>query len=541
MAFYDVAKAFHTVWIDGLFVQMYDLGITGKIWRILYRCYINFRCCVKLNGKHSNWYELLCGIHQGGFMSLMKYTIFINSLLVTLMNANICCKIYRTPSTPLGYADDVATCCLNKQKLDRAMEIVYSHGCVWRYELNAKKSGVLVYGESVKDHKANSICRTFKLGPNRVAERSNYDHVGIRNCIFKGDNSGIEDRISKGRRTFNSISGIGIRKGGISMFTCNVIFWSIVIPTTLYGCELWIMDDIGINMIEEFQNYVGRRMQRLHPKSSRICSFYGLGWMRLERIIQIKKLMFIHSIMKMNDDDLPKKIFCERANFYFNNEQFGMENTYQSAVFDLLNVSDVFGLLKEVKSMVQRQHFYTKSGWKSIVWKKGWFLEDLHWKIEKQMHRSLDHLGGVSPVNRYLTWWMISDKYPKLTRDCEILVKIISHASILKSDDFKYKRLPGTDQMCSLCDGFLIEDARHLILECTHFNLERESAFREIEGIEDGSGVVFFEGEGDLLYKILGKPDDRLDIEQLERIWLITLKFVSTVYKINVNSKKGIG
>ena len=263
--------------------------------------------------------------------------------------------------------------------------------------------------------------------------------------------------------------------------------------------------------------------------------------MRLERIIQIKKLMFIHSIMKMNDDDLPKKIFCERANFYFNNEQFGMENTYQSAVFDLLNVSDVFGLLKEVKSMVQRQHFYTKSGWKSIVWKKGWFLEDLHWKIEKQMHRSLDHLGGVSPVNRYLTWWMISDKYSKLTRDCEILVKIISHASILKSDDFKYKRLPGTDQMCSLCDGFLIEDARHLILECTHFNLERESAFREIEGIEDGSGVVFFEGEGDLLYKILGKPDDRLDIEQLERIWLITLKFVSTVYKINVNSKKGIG
>ena len=52
---------------------------------------------------------------------------------------------------------------------------------------------------------------------------------------------------------------------------------------------------------------------------------------------------------------------------------------------------------------------------------------------------------------------------------------------------------------------------------------------------------MFFEGDGDLLYKILGKPNDRLDIEQLERIWLIILKFVSTVYKINVNSKKGIG
>ena len=35
VAFYDVAEAFDTVWIDGLFMQMYDLGISGKTWRLL--------------------------------------------------------------------------------------------------------------------------------------------------------------------------------------------------------------------------------------------------------------------------------------------------------------------------------------------------------------------------------------------------------------------------------------------------------------------------------------------------------------------------
>ena len=367
VAFYDVAKAFDTVWIDGLFKQMYDLGICGKIWRLLYRCYINFKCCVKIQGSFSSWYEPLCGIHQGGFMSLMKYTVFINSLLVTLKDANICAKIYRTPSTPLGYADDVATCCLSKQKLDKAMGIVYQHGCTWRYELNAKKSGVLVYGESPKDHERNSLYRSFKLGPNNVKERINYDHVGIRNCIFPDDISGIVERVAKGRRAFNSVSCIGIRKGGISMATCSVIFWSIVVPTTLYGCELWIMDDASLNLIEDFQNFIGKRTQRFHPKIPNICSFYGLGWMRLERIIQIRKIMFIRSIMVMDDEDLPKKIFCDRAKVYFLDPLSGSENACQSAVFDLLNVSSLFNMIDEVKNMVEGQHFYPKKVWRDMA------------------------------------------------------------------------------------------------------------------------------------------------------------------------------
>ena len=67
VAFFDMAKAFDMVWIDGLFKQMYDLGITGKTWHLLYRGYINFKCCVKLQGSFSEWYQPLCGIHQGGF------------------------------------------------------------------------------------------------------------------------------------------------------------------------------------------------------------------------------------------------------------------------------------------------------------------------------------------------------------------------------------------------------------------------------------------------------------------------------------------
>ena len=228
------------------------------------------------------------------FLSLVKYAIFINSLLVDLKRSGLCCKLYRTPSAPLGYADDIAACCLSKQKLDRAIDLVHAHGCTLRYELNAKKSGVLVYGESPKEHERYSLDRIFKLGPNKVNERKNYDHVGIRNSIFDYDYADVIERISKGRRAFNFIAGIGIRKGGITMATCNVIFWTIVVPTTIYGSEMWIMDDPILELIEEFQNYIGKRIQRFHPRIPSICSYYGLGWMRLERVIQIRKYYIGH-------------------------------------------------------------------------------------------------------------------------------------------------------------------------------------------------------------------------------------------------------
>ena len=541
VAFFDVAKALDTVWIDGLFKQMYDLGIMGKTWRLLYRGYVGFKCCVKLNGNFSKWYEPLCGIHQGGFMSLMKYTIFINSLLVDLRHADICCKIYMTPSTPLGYADDVATCCLSKRKIDRAMDIVYNHGCVWRYEFNAKKSGILVYGESKKEHALNSPFRQFQLGENRVNERKFYDHVGIRNSIFDNDNSGIVERITKSRRVFNSIAGIGIREGGVTIATCSVIFWSVVVPTALYGCELWIMNESNLGIIEDFQNYIGKRVQRFHPKVLNSCSYYGLGWMRLERIIQIKKLLFVRLILVMSDDELPKIVFCERTSIYLLNPHIGHQNDYNSAVYDLLNVCDTFGLLIDVRNMVERQYFYSKANWRDKVWKKGWELEDTYWNIEKQLHKSLDLLGNVHPSSRYLTWWSISDRHPSLVRECSVMSKILSHASILRSDDFKLKEQLNTFKMCDLCDRYEVEDARHLILHCPFFHNMRTSMSEKIDEVEVDANFVLNECNVDMLYILLGRTVVGLNDTQMEKIWLIALEFVYSIYREIVKRRRGIG
>ena len=94
-----------------------------------------------------------CGIHQGGILSLLKYTAFINTLLVTLQDSGLYCALARLKTSPLGYADDVAAASTSKNNTDRILNIVHQHSCKWRYDLNADKSAVLVYGETAAQNR----------------------------------------------------------------------------------------------------------------------------------------------------------------------------------------------------------------------------------------------------------------------------------------------------------------------------------------------------------------------------------------------------
>ena len=67
VAYFDITKAFDSVWIDGLFYHLHQKGVVGTLWRILYYTYQHFRCRVCVNDEYSEWYPMTCGIHQGAF------------------------------------------------------------------------------------------------------------------------------------------------------------------------------------------------------------------------------------------------------------------------------------------------------------------------------------------------------------------------------------------------------------------------------------------------------------------------------------------
>ena len=263
-----------------------------------------------------------------------------------------------------------STLCTYKYNLDKAIDIVASHGHTWRYDFNAKKSGILVYGEDSAENTQSASLRSFRLGSDRVLERTHYDHVGIRASISEDDVSGLEERVSKARRTLNAISGLGVRRCGLTIRICNTIFWSVVVPIAMYGCELMFLTEGHISILEEFKEYAGRKLQRFHVRFSRACAFYTLGWVRLERYVEIRKLLFLYSIFQLNDNSPVKGVFLERARLFFEHFDVCSDNQFRSPTFDLLCTAHRFGILEWVNNMIVSGMFVSKRCWSSIIWSR---------------------------------------------------------------------------------------------------------------------------------------------------------------------------
>ena len=341
------------------FYQLRNLGIVGTTWRLLYKLYVNFKCKVWIGGVLSDWYHMTCGIHQGRYLSLVKYISFINPLVVELEESKLCCVVNKLHASPVSYADDLATACVAKCNVDTIMQIACKHSCRWRYKFNPRKSAVLVYGKSTYETKKYQNERHHRIGNNKVHERESYDHVGVKSCINGAFSVRTIEKIKKERRAFYSVIGIGIKSRGLNMTTCNLIFWSVIAPITLYGSELWVLSEQDINEIDGFQRQFSRRIQRFHSRSPTHTSFRGLGWMRLETVLYAKKVLFLRSILCMDSRSVYRKLLISRLEKFPAVVRLCSIDKYHSPLYDIFRVTLMFEMMDMALRMADGTHMYS--------------------------------------------------------------------------------------------------------------------------------------------------------------------------------------
>jgi len=142
----DVKKAFDKAnfWeILGLLVKH---GISGNVVDVLRNWFLVGSARVKWNGVLSDPVSLLAGVRQGGILSPLLFSAYVDEVLVALEASNVGCFIKRTCFNSFMYADDLILLSLSVVELQTLLTI--SADKLWSLDLaiNTNKTVCLRIG-----------------------------------------------------------------------------------------------------------------------------------------------------------------------------------------------------------------------------------------------------------------------------------------------------------------------------------------------------------------------------------------------------------
>ena len=126
--FLDIQKAYDTVWHDGLWYKLWDMGVKGRMWRVIKKMYMSSRSAVLLEGEKSHSFNVDQGVAQGCSLSPILFSVFINDLLKEVEQAEL--GIQLSSGKTFGgmlFADDFVGVSDSKESLQKLIDVVYSY------------------------------------------------------------------------------------------------------------------------------------------------------------------------------------------------------------------------------------------------------------------------------------------------------------------------------------------------------------------------------------------------------------------------------
>lgn len=158
--FIDVKKAFDRVFRAGLWSRIAEEGVKGKMWRVLVSIYQTVESCVKVKKEIRHWFPVSTGVRQGCILSPLLYALFINGLVKEIKALNK--GVNKTSERKLScllYADNIVLASENRYALQEMLDVVSRYAKKWRFELNPKKSEVVVFGEKYPPKRSVEVGR----------------------------------------------------------------------------------------------------------------------------------------------------------------------------------------------------------------------------------------------------------------------------------------------------------------------------------------------------------------------------------------------
>ena len=117
------------MWHDGLWYKLWDMGVKGRMWRVIKKMYESSKKCDTFRGREIRYVYKA----QGCSLSPILFSVFVNDLLKEVEQTGL--GIQLSSGKTVGgmlFADDFVGISDSKESLQKLLDVVYSYCSKWR-------------------------------------------------------------------------------------------------------------------------------------------------------------------------------------------------------------------------------------------------------------------------------------------------------------------------------------------------------------------------------------------------------------------------
>ena len=182
VSFIDFKKAYDRVDRGKLWGCLKGMGIGGRALAFLKAAYSDVSYEVKVGAGRSDLFEVSCGLRQGCILSPLLFSLFINSIVARLKEAEVGVKCGSKLISMLLYADDAVIFAEDEKSMRLGLDVLMGWCREWSVEVTGEKCGVM-------HMRRKGVKRTedkFYVGEEEIAIVEEYKYLDIveAHCYF---------------------------------------------------------------------------------------------------------------------------------------------------------------------------------------------------------------------------------------------------------------------------------------------------------------------------------------------------------------------
>ena len=168
----NASKAFDIVHWGRLFKILIERKVPFLFIHLLLDSYLRQLSCVAWGFFKPRYFYLCTGVKQGGVLSPILFTLYIEKLLVRLKHAHIGCLMNNTFTGALSYADVITLFCPSICVINKMNYICCEYAQEYDIKFNPTKTVCIKYGDKVR------LYKHVVMNGNTIEWADNVRHLG---------------------------------------------------------------------------------------------------------------------------------------------------------------------------------------------------------------------------------------------------------------------------------------------------------------------------------------------------------------------------